>query len=136
MFTAFYPTSDFWFWIIGRPPWEEVHRPNSEIRASFMQKVVWSSRQPFGEMGVCADGLFFVEFPNAGGDPLAVDLDNLNTLNLLFVSVLRSHQKIDASLEWISRTSRIRGYEPTTGFGGSGAFHSRHWNTLQYRNAS
>ena len=136
MFTAFYPTSDFWFWIIERPPWEEVHRPNSEIRASFMQKVVWSSRQPFGEMGVCADGLFFVEFPNAGGDPLAVDLDNLNTLNLLFVSVLRSHQKIDASLEWISRTSRIRGYEPTTGFGGSGAFHSRHWNTLQYRNAS
>ena len=81
MFSAFYPTSDFWFWVIERPPWEKNNRPASKIRTAFMQKVVWRTQHPFCDVGACADGLFFVEFPDAVGDALAADLDNADAVS-------------------------------------------------------
>ena len=40
-FSAFYPTSDWWFWVAEEPPWESGHPPDPVACAEFMKKVIW-----------------------------------------------------------------------------------------------
>jgi len=133
MFSAFYPTSDWWFWVVEEPPRNDFASSDPEARAAFLNKVVWRGQQPYGEIGVCADGLIFADFGPEDQDDLAAVLYRLNALNLLFVSTLRSQLHVDAGLEWLSRTDRIRDYEPDSGFGGSANFYSRNSGGLHDR---
>ena len=130
---AFYPTSDWWFWVENEPPWSLETPPDAAVRAAFSKTVVWEEDRDFARIGVCADGLIFASFQKEDESDLAANLYHLNALNLLFVSALRREARIDAGLEWISRTSRIRGYQTEKGFGGSGNTLSRNWAGLMSR---